>query len=76
MEIGPGYVKEYNDKCQNESDKILVYDRIVSVKGQVGKVATLKGLLDKATGKFQLGIQRPCPVEAASKAPGGNFRFW
>jgi len=76
MEIGDGYIKEYNDKCGQESQKIRVYDRIVSVKGRVGKPDTLKVLLEKATGKFQLGIQRPCPVEAAIKAPGGNFRFW
>jgi len=76
MEIGDGYIKEHNDKCEQESQKILVYDRIVSVKGQVGNHDTLKGLLEKAIGKFQLGIQRPCPVEIATKAPGGNFRFW
>merc|ERR1719195_1027049 len=66
MEIGDGYIKEHNDKCEDESQKIRVYDRIVSVNGQVGTAATLKSRLERATGKFQLGIQRPCPEDAAS----------
>lgn len=61
MKIEDGYIKEYNDKCKHASEKIHVYDRIFSVKGQEGKAALLKGLLDKATDTFQLAIQRPCP---------------
>jgi len=77
MDIGPGYIKDHNDSRHTaDSDKIRVYDRIVSVKGQVGKAATLKRRLDRATGKFQLAIQRPCPHQAVSTAPGGMFYLW
>lgn len=75
MEIGDGYIKEYNDSCTDESQKILPYDRITVVKGQAGTASSLKGLMDKATGKFQVGIQRPCPRTAATKG-GGMFRLF
>lgn len=75
MEIGDGYVKEYNDSCTEESQKILPYDRITYVKGQAGTASSLKGLMDKATGKFQIGIQRRCPTTAATTG-GGMFNFW
>jgi hypothetical protein len=70
-----GYVKKYNDSCTQASQRIRQYDRIVSVKGQVGKAARLKSLLETTTGKFQLGIQRPVPSEA-TQASGGNWTFW
>lgn len=78
MEIGDGYIKEYNDSCTEESQKILPYDRITVVKGQAGTASSLKGLMDKATGKFQIGIQRRCPRTAATAATkgGGMFRFF
>merc|ERR1712038_1809283 len=75
MEIGDGFVKDYNANCTEESQKILPYDRITMVKGQAGTASSLKGLMDKATGKFQIGIQRPCPRSASSKG-GGMFSFW
>lgn len=70
-----GFIKKYNDSCTQASQKIRQYDRIVSVKGQVGKAASLKRLLENTTGKFQIGIQRPCPPEA-TQASGGNWSFW
>jgi len=72
MDVEDGYVKEYNDTCKKESDKIMKYDRIVTVQGASGKAAELKKSLEKATGKFQIGIERPYP-EAATKTPGGAF---
>jgi len=77
MSIGDGYIKEHNSSCKQEADKIVEYDRIVSIKGQTGSAKTLKSLLDKATGEFQIGIQRPClPNAATGKSPGGMFRFF
>jgi len=79
LEIGDGYIKEYNDTCAREqraSEMVLPYDRIVSVKDEVGRALSLKSALEKASGKFQIGIQRPCPPEAATKAVGGMFRFF
>jgi len=64
MDIGDGYIKEHNNNCDQESQKIHVSDRIVSVRGQVGNASTINGLLEKATGKFQVGVQRKCPVDA------------
>jgi len=76
MGIGDGYIKEHNSSCKLESDKIFEHDRIVSVKGQTGSAKTLKSLMDKAAGEFQIGIQRPCLPDAGAKSPGGMFRFF
>jgi len=79
MEIGDGYIKEYNETCAREqraSEMVLPYDRIVSVRDEVGRASKLKSALESASGKFQIGIQRPCPPEAATKAVGGMFRFF
>jgi len=59
LRVEDGLIKDYNDKCTKESDKILVLDRIVSVKGEVGSAAQLQALLNTSTGKFQVGMQRP-----------------
>jgi len=59
LSIEDGLIKEYNDKCTQESDKILILDRIISVKGEVGSAAELLSKLDTMSGKFQVGIQRP-----------------
>lgn len=76
MDIGDGYIKEYNDNCKQASQKIRKYDRIVSVKSQVGKAATLKRLLETTTGKFQLGIQRMVPEEAIQASGGIGAAWW
>jgi len=60
LNIEDGILKAYNDKCTKESDKIIPRDRIVSVKGEVGLADQLKSKLMGMTGKFQVGIQRPC----------------
>jgi len=77
MNIGDGCIQDYNNKCTQESQKIRPYDRIVSIKGQVGKAAKLKTLLDGTTGTFQLGIQRMVPAEAIqTMGKSGNASYW
>jgi len=61
LKIEDGLLKDYNNKCTNESDRILVLDRIVSVKGWRGSAGELKAKLDMMKGKFQVGLQRPHP---------------
>jgi len=60
LNVGDGILKDHNDNCKNESDKIIKLDRIVSVKGETGSAAQLKAKLLDMTGKFQIGIQRRC----------------
>mmetsp|Transcript_86763 Transcript_86763/g.166977 ORF Transcript_86763/g.166977 Transcript_86763/m.166977 type:complete len:366 (-) Transcript_86763:148-1245(-) len=61
MKIEDGLIKDYNDKCAQESDQILERDRIVSVKGRTGSAGHLKTKMDSMKGKFQVGMQRPHP---------------
>lgn len=59
LNIEDGIVKAYNDTCTKEPEKILLGDRIVSIKGEVGPAEQLRSKLLGMTGKFQVGIQRP-----------------
>jgi len=60
LDVGDGLLKEYNDKCKNEADKIMKFDRIVSVKGETGTASQIRAKLMDMSGKFQIGIQRRC----------------
>lgn len=61
LRIEDGMIKDYNDKCSKESDKIIALDRIITVKGEKGSAGQLKAKLDMMKGKFQVGLQRPHP---------------
>lgn len=56
--IVEGVVKDYNDKCKTERDKLAVRDRIISVKGRAGIPDDIKASIEGATGSFQIGVLR------------------
>jgi len=60
LKVGDGLLKAYNDNCKNEAEKIMNFDRIVSVKGETGSAEQLRSKLMDTSGKFQIGIQRRC----------------
>lgn len=70
LSISEGVISKYNLSVKDESQKLLVGDRIISVGGRMGSSAQLKQWLEGSTGKF-----RVIAVRMAHEAAKG-FHFF
>lgn len=74
--IGKGLVKEFNNECVRDSQKVHVGDRIVHIMGEVGTAQQLMTMWESLLGIFQIGIVRANPARAPGLCEGSQFRYW
>jgi len=74
-EIEKGLVKEFNDGCVRDSQRVHVGDRIIHIMGEAGTAQQLKTTWDSLLGAFQIGIIRASP-QRAQGCEGSQFRYW
>lgn len=74
--IGKGLVKEFNDGCVRDSQKVRVGDRIIHIMGETGTAQELKTFWESLLGVFQIGVVRPTPSRAPGVCEGSQFHYW